>query len=268
MISPTQKSNETEPQRTAPPTDAGNADKVPVVETAQTNPPEKTAKTQPENARTQADSQKPNRPDPGSSEPREPRPRAPEQAESEPDDPKIMMSALMLASPPLAAGESLDDYAKLIEQIEKAVNPQNFFDFLRVCDLGHALLEERRYRKQQVALPNATRFKALIALVIQVSPNFQIKASDLALDYFGTDRERRDRAERFLLRHDITDDAITAQAAEMHAQTIGALERMVGNRQNLRNRVVKEVERDKRKAEKKKAKRKPEDSGPATGTTH
>jgi hypothetical protein len=35
----------------------------------------------------------------------------------------------------------------------------------------------------------------------------------------------------------------------MHAQTIGALERMVGHRQNVRNRTIKEVQRDQRKAE-------------------
>jgi hypothetical protein len=172
----------------------------------------------------------------------------------------------MLLTSPLAAGENHDDYAALVEEIHKAVEPQGLFDYLRLSDLGHALWEEKRYRQHLVALPRASRFKALVALLIQFSPNYQIKASEIALDYFGADEERRSRAERLLRRYDITDDAITAQAHEMHAQTIRALERMVGHRQTLRNRVIKEVKRDKRKAEKKKAKPKPEDG--ASGTTH
>jgi len=107
-----------------------------------------------------------------------------------------------------------------------------------------------------------------VALLLQISPNFNWKSSDLALDYFGPDAERRDRTKGFLLRYGITDEAITAQAQEMHGQTIGALERMISQRQNIRNRVINEVKRDRRTAEKKKAKTKPEDSGPASGTTH
>ena len=54
----------------------------------------------------------------------------------------------------------------------------------------------------------------------------------------------------------------------MHGQTIGALERMISHRQNIRNRVINEVKRDRRKAEKKKAKTEPQGSGPASGTKH
>jgi hypothetical protein len=52
----------------------------------------------------------------------------------------------------------------------------------------------------------------------------------------------------------------------MHGQTIVALERMIGHRQNVRNRVINEVKRDQRRAEKKKPK--PKGDGPASGTTH
>jgi hypothetical protein len=132
----------------------------------------------------------------------------------------------VLQTSPLASGEDFADCRALMDEICNAVDRKDFFDELRVADLGHALWEEKRYRQQLVALPKATRFKALLALLLQVSPNYNWKASEFALDYFGPDAERRDRTKGFLLRYGITDEAITAQAQEMHGQTIGALERM------------------------------------------
>jgi len=261
----------------APAIDAKNADERPCGETAESGTPQ--TKTEPKDASAQAESQKPR--EPGSSEPR---PTGPERADGSSNDGasssrsepegfgklkgnfRHVVGSLLTS--PLAAGESLDDYGALLEEIHKAVEPQDLFDYLRLSDIGHALWEERRYRQQLAALPNAARFKALMALLLQVSPNFQIKASQFALDYFGPDAEAYERTKRFLLRYDITDEAITAQAHEMHGQTMGALERMISQRQNVRNRVINEVKRDQRKAEKKKAKPKGEDSGPASGTTH
>jgi hypothetical protein len=276
-------SGETEAMRAAHPASAESHDGCAGTKTAQTNQPEIEPNTEPENAGAHSESKKPGRPDSAEPESSEPRPTGPERAEASPSGPgpgastepnpekinrDIRYVASMLETTPLAAGESRGDYSALLAQIRTAVEPTSLFDHVRLCDLGHALWEEKRYRRQLVALPGATRFKALVALVLQFSPNYQIKASEIALDYFGADEERRARAERLLRRYGITDDAITAQAHEMHAQTIGALERMVSHRQTLRNRVIKEVKRDKRQAEKRKAKPKPEDGAPASGTTH
>jgi hypothetical protein len=253
-------SRETEAMRSAPPPPEENPECA-RYETAQANQPEVEARTEPENAGGHSECQKPGRRDSAEPESSQPRPSGPEEAsptgpgpasKTEPDgkikrDFRFVTGMLLLS--PLAAGESLDVYTALVEELYKAVEPQTIFDYVRLADIGHALWEEKRYRQQLVALPKATRFKALVALVLQVSPNFQIKASEIALDYFGADEERYARAERLLRRYGITDDAITAQAHEMHAQTIGALERMVGHRQNVRNRTIKEVQRDQRKAE-------------------
>jgi hypothetical protein len=269
-------SRETEAVRSAPPPPEENPGGSAGIEMAQANQPEIEATTEPGNTGAHSERQKPGRPD--SAESSQPRPNGPERASpsgpgptsrTEPDR-KIKRDfrfvAGMLVRSPLAAGENPDDYAALMEELYKAVEPQGIFDYVRLSDIGHALWEEKRYRQQLVALPKATRFKALVALVIKVSPNYQIKASEIALDYFGADEERYAGAERLLRRYGITDDAITAQAQEMHGQTIGALERMVGHRQNLRNRAIKEVQRDQRKAEKKRTKSKHEDG--AGGATH
>jgi hypothetical protein len=269
-------SRETEAMRSAPPPGTENPVEGVGTKTTQTNQGKIEATTEPENAGGHSERQKPGRPDSAESETSQPRANGPEQAspsgptsKTEPDgkikrDFRFVTGMLLLS--PLAAGESLDVYTALVEELYRAVKPQGIFDYVRLADIGHALWEEKRYRQQLVALPKATRFKALVALVIEVSPDYQIKASEIALDYFGADEERYAGAERLLRRYGITDDAITAQAHEMHGQTIGALERMVGHRQNLRNRAIKEVQRDQRKAEKKRTKPKREDG--AGGATH
>jgi hypothetical protein len=271
MIEPIQTSNDSEALASPMTAEAKNANEGP--EMAETGSPR--TKTEPENAASQTQTSReadasvqgaprqdevgPGEPGPTDSK----HPDGPEKTKRRTSD-----AVMMLQTCPLAAGEDFADYRALMDEICGAVDRKDFFDELRVADLGHALWEENRYRQQLVALPKATRFKALVALLLQVSPNFNWKSSDLALDYFGPDAERRDRTKGFLLRYGITDEAITAQAQEMHGQTIGALERMISQRQNIRNRVINEVKRDRRKAEKKKAKTKPEDSGPASGTTH
>jgi hypothetical protein len=273
MENVTYTSGETEAVRTAPPPPEENPGGGAGIEMTQANQPEIEARTEPENAAAQTQtSRETDASAQGAAREEEVGPSEPGPTDSKhPDGPektkrRARDAVMMLQTSPLASGEDFADYRALMDEICNAVDRKDFFDELKVADLGHALWEERRYRQQLVALPKATRFKALVALLLQVSPNFNWKSSDLALDYFGPDAERRDRTKGFLLRYGITDEAITAQAQEMHGQTIGALERMIGARQTLRNRVIKEVQRDKRKAEKKKAKPKPEDG--ASGTTH
>jgi hypothetical protein len=141
----------------------------------------------------------------------------------------------------------------LVAEVESVVKPEDFIDRLVVGDIAHALWEERRYRCQQVALTNATRFKALVCLALPFAPHFEVQASELALAYFGSEPENRDRTRRILLRYGITDDAINAEAAELHAESLGALDRLIGNRQLRRDTILKEFARRRRKAEKRSA---------------
>jgi hypothetical protein len=160
---------------------------------------------------------------------------------------------VLLQSSPLTTGENLDAYWNLVTKVEHALAPKDFFDELLVADIARALWEEQRYRRQQVALTEATRFKALVCLAVQVAPHLSVRASQIALDYFSSDKEHRENAEQFLRRFGITDLAINAQAAELHAQSMAAFDRMTSNRQEWRSTLVREFERRKRKANKDKA---------------
>ncbi len=170
-----------------------------------------------------------------------------------------------LQDSPLVEGEDRREYDALAREIHDAVQPKTIFDHIRVADLIHYLWEEGRYRQQRVALPHATRFKAAVVLLMPHTRNFEAHAGRTALDYLCGDPEARERARRFMHSVGITDAAIVAQAAELHGQSIAALDRLIGQSQTRRGTIIREVERDKRKAEKRKAKLKPAES---TGTTH
>jgi hypothetical protein len=169
---------------------------------------------------------------------------------------------VLLQSSPLTTGEDRDAYWNLVAEVEHALAPKDFFDKLLVADIVRALWEERRYRRQQVALTEATRFKALVCLAVSVAPHLSLRASQIALDYFSSDKEHRENAEHFLRRFGISDLAINAQAAELHAQSMASFDRMTSNRQEWRSTLVREFERRKRKANKDKARSSSRPDGP------
>jgi predicted nucleic acid-binding protein len=72
-----------------------------------------------------------------------------------------------------------------------------------------------------VAPSHATRLRTLVALLM--SKDFEPKAVDLAIAYLGEELAEREQARRLLRHHGISDDAINAQAAELHPQSIPAL---------------------------------------------
>jgi hypothetical protein len=208
------------------------------------------AKTRPNEVRLESD-----RPPDNETKPVDPKGEAGDSsggAAAENQPPPIDVAEL-LAFTPLAQGENSADYRALVAEVESVVKPEDFIDRLVVGDIAHALWEERRYRCQQVALTNATRFKALVCLALPFAPHFEVQASELALAYFGAEPENRDRTRRILLRYGITDDAINAEAAELHAESLGALDRLIGNRQLRRDTILKEFARRRRKAEKRSA---------------
>jgi hypothetical protein len=162
---------------------------------------------------------------------------------------------IMLQSSPLAAGEDGQDYAALVREIHQEVEPKNIFDQMRVADIAHSAWEEGRYRKQRVELPHATRLKAAVVLLMPFTRNFEFKAAQTARDYLCGEPETRERARRIMRHFGISDAAVDAQAAELHAQSIAALDRLIAQSQIRRGTIVKEVERGKRKADKEKLRR-------------
>jgi hypothetical protein len=154
----------------------------------------------------------------------------------------------LLGTPVLAAGEKIEDYRAMVAEVSEAVQPKNLFDRLLVSDLCHAWWEEQRFRRQQAALPAATRLKALQCLLAAIG--FEKDALTIATTYFGTDRGERDQAIALVRRFAITEDAISAQASEHNLPTISALDRLMANRQSRRDMIVKQYQRRKHKAAK------------------
>jgi hypothetical protein len=205
-----------------------------------------------------------NRPDTGSAERGGPWSQTPE-AGTEGDDlgqirrDNRYLAALVL-SVPRATGEDGRADLELAHEIHAAVEPKHIFDRWRVEDLYHNTQELERYRAQRVALANASRFKALVFLLLPFTNDLGSLATEIAMQYLGSEGpEARQLAIRIVRGYGITDPAINAQAAELHPRSIPALDRLVAQGQARRSSVVREVERDKRRAAKAKAKRsKPE----------
>ena len=153
-----------------------------------------------------------------------------------------------LQVPVLAAGEKIEDYRALEAQVSAAMQPQTFFERQQASDVCHALWEEHRFRRQQVALPGATGMKALVCLLASIG--FENDALDIATNYFGEDDDERSKAAALVRRFKITDDAINAQASQQNLQILSVLERLMANRQSRRDVVVSEYHRLKRKADK------------------
>ena len=151
MIEPIQTSNDSEAVASPMTAEAKNANEGP--EMAETGSPQ--TKTEPENAASQTSEEPAPQGSPRQDEvgPGEPGPTDSKHSDG-PEKTKRRTSdaVMMLQTSPLAAGEDFADYRALMDKICGAVDRKDFFDELRVADLGHALWEENRYRRQLVAL--------------------------------------------------------------------------------------------------------------------
>jgi hypothetical protein len=194
-------------------------------------------------------------------DPKTPRPDAVRQPANSPS-----IVETLLRAPVLAAGEKLEDYRAMVAEVSEAVQPKTFFDRLLVSDLCHAWWEEQRFRRQQAALPAATRLKALQCLLAAIG--FEKDALTIATAYFGTEREECDKAIALVRRFAITEDAISAQASEHNLPTISALDRLMANRQSRRDMIVKQYQQRQRKAKKLASPRTEQPNGTLAEVTH
>lgn len=167
----------------------------------------------------------------------------------------INCAGTVVTSVPLAAGEDGRADLALAREIHAAVEPKDIFDRWRVEDLFHSTREVTRYRTQRVALPRAARFRAIVVLLMQYKNVYKLEATKTARDYLGLEPKEREQARNFLKILGITDAAINAQAAELHEKSIAALDRLIAQGQTRRSNLVREVKRDKRRADKAKAKK-------------
>jgi hypothetical protein len=201
-----------------------------------------------------------NRPDTGSAERGGPWSQTPEAGTAGDDLGQIRRDdrylAALVSSVPRATGEDGRADLALAQDIHAAVEPKDIFGRWRVEDLVHTTRELERYRTQRVAQANASRFKALVFLLLPFTNDLGSLAAEITRQYFGSEGpEKRKDAISVVRGCGITDAAINAQAAELHARSIAALDRLVAQGQTRRSNIVREVKRDKRRADKAKARK-------------
>jgi hypothetical protein len=169
----------------------------------------------------------------------------------------------LLGKPALLRSENAGEYQKLRAAIERDMDPKSIFDRIRVQDLTDKLWEEQRLKRSQAALIESALVQSLAMLFAPYYGENLEAALETARNYYSGVPEKVRRAEKLLLQLGITSEQIEANA--MHVRSLGLqmLDRMIMSRETLRNSIVKDHERRKRKAEKAKRRTAINDNAPA-----
>src|SRR3954467_6818248 len=156
----------------------------------------------------------------------------------------------LLGAPAILPGESENRYAALQAAVERMIEPQNIFDWLRVRTLTDAMWEEMRYKGLESKLIEGGKVNALAVLLTPYCGFYQKRAAELAADYYSPDPKRSEPAVRRVAWFGITQEMINAKAGSIEGANLVLLDRLIGNRQNCNRSLIKEHERRQRKTEK------------------
>jgi len=156
----------------------------------------------------------------------------------------------LLGKPALLKSEDSRDYAKLRAAIEREIDPKGIFDTIRVQDLTDKIWEEQRLKRSQAALIDSALVQSLAMLFAPHYGENLTAAFETAQNYYSGVPEKVRRAEKLLSQLGIRSEQIEANAMHIRSLGLQTLDRMIMNRETLRNRIIKEHERRKRKAAK------------------
>ena len=163
---------------------------------------------------------------------------------------------LIFGAPVLLKGESRDAYDLLRATIACLLPTRDFLDELRVQEVTDSIWEGRRFARFATRLIDTGRLMALEVLLQPVChTNPSNIPADIALHYFYGDTEKRQAAKKLVSSAGITDDHIQAQALLVNAGQFSYFDRLTANRSATLKGLVKDYERQKRKAEKRLEKR-------------
>ena len=126
---------------------------------------------------------------------------------------------IFFGPPPILSTENPQDYLALGQAIWKARAPKDFIEITWVNDITYQLWEVLRQRRMKPQLIDAGRFKALKALISDVSSNNY--SDSFWQKWQAGDEESRSAIDEELKRAGLRDEAITAKSAEL---LIGVLE--------------------------------------------
>jgi hypothetical protein len=156
----------------------------------------------------------------------------------------------LLGKPALLKSEDSRDYAKLHAAFEREIDPKNIFDKIRVQDLTDKFWEEQRLKRSQAALIDSALVQSLAMLFAPHYGENLAGALETAQNYYSGVPEKVRRAEKLLVQLGIGSEQIEANAMHIRSLGLQMLDRMITNRETVRNSIIKEHERRKRKAEK------------------
>lgn len=125
--------------------------------------------------------------------------------------------------PPILSTENPQDYCALGQAIWKARAPKDFIEITWVNDITYQLWEVLRYRQMKPQLIDAGRFKALQALIKDVSNNHY--SDSFWQKWQEGDEESRATIDKELKRAGLTDQAIPAKSAELLIDVLENFER-------------------------------------------
>jgi hypothetical protein len=158
---------------------------------------------------------------------------------------------LMFGAPALLKGERRGAYDLLRATIACLLPTRYFLDELRVQEVTDSIWEGRRFARFATQLIDTGQ---LMALEVLLQPVCKTNSSNIpaliAMHYFYGDTEKRQAAKKLVSSAGITDDHIQAQALLVNAGQFSYFDRLTANRSATLKGLVKDYERQKRKAEK------------------
>jgi hypothetical protein len=140
-------------------------------------------------------------------------------------------------------------FLRLRTAVEKALAPQDLFDFQNVADIACSIVENQRFKRAQVALINSPAVLAdLLKLAFGDNPD---KARQVALNYFGNDPKKAAAAAALVAQAGMTHLQIEGHAIVAQSDRLQSLDRLVQFREASNDRRIKELKkRQKKRADK------------------
>ena len=156
----------------------------------------------------------------------------------------------IFGKPALPAGENHDAYQLLLWKVEEWLQPENILDALRVREFTDAIWESQRLKRMSDGLIG-TGHRETLELVLM--GNFSCGDRDaisIAHGYYGDDPQRRQAAAERLKAYGITDNQIHAKALGKAIKELDLFDRLITNRGITRRALLKEHERQQKRAAK------------------
>jgi hypothetical protein len=137
--------------------------------------------------------------------------------------------ARIVKRPRLVVTESREDYDALFDGVAQTIVPTNNLEWIAVGNYVELRWEIRRLRYAKAAIINATRLEAFRTIFESILPETSDRdqvAAQLAHEWYEKPEERA-TIKDLLGKHDLDDDAVSAQALALRSPEIEKIDRMM-----------------------------------------